>query len=192
MAFNFNVNDILNSNSALGSSDFENTLNFNESDSQDFIVDTQSEGGYNLPVYAPLILEPLKQPGFDLPELRIDAVKVSLNRSKNIQKTSIEGKDITIKEHIANGDFSISIDGMIASEKGSAAYPKAKLFLLKQFLNAPYTLKVTHAILNRFGVYELVIDSYSIPAIDGTKNIQRFSASATSDETVELIIKNNA
>jgi hypothetical protein len=36
-----------------------------------------------------------------------------------------------------------------------------------------------------------VIDSYSIPSMEGTKNIQKFSASATSDETVELIIRDN-
>lgn len=186
MAFNINANDILGASSNLTNS----AADFTQSASQDFIVDQTGGGDFNLPVFAPLIFEPLIKPGYNIPLLRIDAVTVSLNRSKNIVKEQIEGKDISIKEHIANGDFSISIDGMIAGEGDE--YPKTKLFLLKQFLNAPYALKVTHAILNRFGIYELVIDSYSIPSIDGVKNIQKFSASATSDETVELIIKNNA
>jgi hypothetical protein len=185
MAFNFNVNKILDTK------DIQYTgINFNESESKDFIID-KTGGEFNLRVFAPLIFEPLAKKDLTLPSLRIDAVTVNLNRSKNIKKESIEGRDATIKEHITNGDFSISIDGLIANEKGDE-YPKEKLFLLKQFLNAPYSLRVTHAILNRFGIYELVIDSYSIPSISGTKNIQKFTASATSDETVELIMRDNA
>lgn len=184
MAFNINVNEILNTKDQAFSG-----INFNDSESKDFIID-KTGGDFNLRVFAPLIFEPLSKPDLKLPSLRIDAVTVNLNRSKNIKKESIEGRESTIKEHITNGDFSISIDGLIANEKDNE-YPKEKLFLLKQFLNAPYSLRITHAILNRFGIYELVIDSYSIPSISGTKNIQKFSASATSDETVELIIKNN-
>jgi hypothetical protein len=185
MAFNFNVNKILDTK------DIQYTgINFNESESKDFIID-KTGGEFNLRVFAPLIFEPLVKKDLSLPSLRIDAVTVNLNRSKNIKKESIEGRDATIKEHISNGDFSISIDGLIANEKGDE-YPKEKLFLLKQFLNAPYSLRVTHAILNRFGIYELVIDSYSIPSISSTKNIQKFTASATSDETVELIMRDNA
>jgi len=190
MGFTINIDDILDGrDSSFTQGSLENAINFNNSEGQDFIVDTGGE--FNQRVFAPLIFEPLVRPGISLPELRIDAVTVSLNRSKNISKQSIEGREFTIKEHITNGDFSISIEGLIASDKGDTNYPKDKLFLLKQFLNAPYTLSVTHAILNRFGVYELVIDSYSIPSIEGTKNIQKFSASATSDETVELIIRDN-
>ena len=185
MGFNINVNEILNTKDKAFSG-----INFNESESKDFIID-KTGGDFNLRVFAPLIFEPLTKSDLKLPSLRIDAVTVNLNRSKNIKKESIEGRDSTIKEHITNGDFSISIDGLIANEKGDE-YPKEKLFLLKQFLNAPYSLRVTHAILNRFGIYELVIDSYSIPSISGTKNIQKFTASATSDETVELIIRDNA
>jgi len=185
MKFNFNVNEILNTKDIQYAG-----LNYNESESKDFIID-KTGGEFNLRVFAPLVFEPLVKKDLNLASLRIDAVTVNLNRSKTIKKEGIEGRDSTIKEHITNGDFIISIEGLIANETGDE-YPKEKLFLLKQFLNAPYALRVTHAILNRFGIYELVIDSYSIPSISGTKNIQKFTASATSDETVELIIRDNA
>ncbi|WP_291152236.1 DUF6046 domain-containing protein [Flavobacterium sp. UBA7680] len=185
MKFNFNVNEILDAK------DIEYSgINYNESESKDFIID-KTGGEFNLRVFAPLVFEPLVKNDLNLASLRIDAVTVNLNRSKIIKKEGIEGRDSTIKEHITNGDFNISIEGLIANEQGDE-YPKEKLFLLKQFLNAPYALRVTHAILNRFGIYEIVIDSYSIPSISGTKNIQKFTANATSDETVELIIRDNA
>ncbi|MFH6995549.1 DUF6046 domain-containing protein [Flavobacterium sp. FlaQc-48] len=184
MKFNFNVNEILDAK------DIEYAgLNYNESESKDFIID-KTGGEFNLRVFAPLVFEPLVKNDLNLPSLRVDAVTVNLNRSKTIKKESVDGRDSTIKEHITNGDFNIGIEGLIASETGDE-YPKEKLFLLKQFLNAPYALRVTHAILNRFGIYELVVDSYSIPSISGTKNIQKFTANATSDETVELIIRDN-
>lgn len=185
MKFNFNVNEILDSNQTKYTG-----INYNESESKDFIID-KNGGEFNLRVFAPLVFEPLVKDDLNLASLRIDAVTVNLSRSKVIKKEGIEGRDSTIKEHITNGDFSISIEGLIANEQKDE-YPKEQLFLLKQFLNAPYALRVTHAILNRFGIHEIVIDSYSIPSISGTKNIQKFTANATSDETVELIIRDNA
>ena len=184
MAFNINVNDFLKpSQRSFGE------VNFNDTESKDFIID-KTGGEFNLRVFAPMVFEPLVKKGINLPSLRIDAVTVNLNRTKQINKENVLGRDATIKEHISGGDFSISIEGLIASDDG-VEYPKEKLFLLKQFLNAPYSLRVTHAILNRFGIYELVIDSYSIPSISGTRNIQKFTISATSEETVELIIRDN-
>ncbi|MDI9309221.1 MAG: DUF6046 domain-containing protein [Limnohabitans sp.] len=183
MGFNINLNNILdtNQNEYTG-------IDFNNSDSKDFIIDNGGE--FNLRVFAPLIFEPINQKDLKLPSLRIDAVTVNLSRSRNIKKQNVEGRDSSIKEYISNGDFSISIEGLIASDDG-VEYPKEKLLLLKKFLNAPYSLRVTHAILNRFGVYEIVVDSYSIPSISSTRNIQKFSISATSDEIVELIIRDN-
>ena len=191
MAFNINLNNAL--------SQYENIIDFAAQEAvdlgitefKDFIVDKKG-GEFNLPVFAPLVFEPLIKDDIVLPLMRLDAVNVAISRSKKIVKTAIEGRDHTVKEHISNGDFSISVDGLIADEGYSKEYPKGKLFLLKQFLNAPYSLRVTHAILNRLGVYEMVIDSYNIPSIDGVKNIQKFSFQATSDEPIELIIRDNA
>ncbi|MFK7000208.1 DUF6046 domain-containing protein [Flavobacterium oreochromis] len=184
MGFNIDINDILNNKQR----DY-NGIDYSTTDSKDFIIDSNG-GDFNLRVFAPLIFEPLNEKGYNLPSLKIDAVTVNLSRSKDINKQRIEGRDSTIKEHITNGDFSISIEGLIASDNG-VEYPKDKLLLLRKFLNAPYSLRVTHAIMNRFGIYEIVIDSYSIPSISSTRNIQKFSISATSDEIVELIIRDN-
>src|SRR4051812_33621998 len=103
MKFNFNLNEILDTKET------EYTgINYNESESKDFIID-KTGGEFNLRVFAPLVFEPLIKNDLNLPSLRIDAVTVNLNRSKIIKKEGIEGRDSTIKEHITNGDFSISI-----------------------------------------------------------------------------------
>ncbi len=191
MGFNINLTNALDQYEGLVDFAIQEVADLGVTEFKDFIIDKKG-GEFSLPVFAPLIFEPLIKKNLVLPFLRIDAVNISANRSKNIVKTAIEGRDHTVKEHISNGDFNISINGLIARDDFSKDYPKGKLFLLKQFLNAPYSLRITHAILNRLGVYEIVIDNYSIPSIDGVKNIQKFSAQATSDEPIELIIRDNA
>lgn len=190
MAFNIRLENALSQYEGLIDVAAQEVVDLGVTEFKDFIIDKKG-GEFNLPVFAPLVFEPLIKRDLVLPFIRIDAVNISISRSKNIVTTAIEGRDHTIKEHINNGDFSISIDGLIAEDGFSKDYPKGKLFLLKQFLNAPYALRVTHAILNRLGVYEIVIQSYSIPSIDGVKNIQKFSAQAISDEPIELIIRDN-
>ncbi len=190
MSFNIDLSNSLQAFDRNIEFALEQAANFSIDQAKDFIID-KTGGEFNLPVFAPLIFEPLIKTNLVLPTLRVDAVTVSATRTKNIVKTKIEGRDSTIKEHISNGDFSISMNGLIAEDFATQDYPKGKLFLLRQFLDAPYSLPITHAILNRLGVYEIVIDSYSIPSIEGTKNIQKFTAQATSDEFSEIIIRNN-
>lgn len=188
MAFNVNLKNALGQYETLIDYAAQEVVDLGITEFKDFIIDKKG-GEFNLPVFAPLIFEPLIKKELVLPPLRIDAVNISTSRSKNIIKTSIEGRNHTVKEHISNGDFNLSVEGLIANDGYTKDYPKGRLFLLKQFLNAPYTLRVTHAILNRLGVHQIVIDNYNIPSIDGVKNIQKFSFQATSDEPIELIIR---
>lgn len=190
MGFNINLKDKLSQFD--GAFDFavQEAADLGVTKFKDFIVD-KTGGEFNLPVFAPLILEPLVKKDLVLPPLRIDDIKISVSQSKNIIKTAIEGRNHTIKEHISNGDFTISMEGSIVEGGFSKDYPKGKLFLLKQFLNAPYSLNVTHAILNRLGIFQIVFESYTVPSIDGVKNVQKFSANAVSDEPIELIIRDN-
>jgi len=191
MGFNINLSNALDQYDGLIDVVIDEASNLGITEFKDFIVDKKG-GAFNLPVFAPLVFEPVIKRDLVLPFLRIDAVRIQVSRSKNIIMTPIQGRDHTIKEHIANGDFTIAIDGLISDDEFTKDYPKGKLFLLKQFLNAPYSLRVTHAILNRLGVHEIVIQNYSIPSIDGVKNVQKFSAQAISDEPLELIIRDNA
>ncbi len=191
MAFNINLKNTLDQFEGVIDVAIDEAVNLGITEFKDFIVDKKG-GEFNLPVFAPLVFEPLVKQNFILPPLRIDAVTIQASRTKNIQTTPIQGRNHTIKEHISNGDFSINIEGLIANDEFTKDYPKGKLFLLKQFLEAPFGLRITHAILNRLGVHEIVIQNYSIPSIDGVKNIQKFSAQAISDEPLELIIRDNA
>ena len=88
MAFNINLNNAL--------SQYENIIDFAAQEAvdlgitefKDFIVDKKG-GEFNLPVFAPLVFEPLIKDSIVLPLMRLDAVNVAISRSKKIVKTAL-------------------------------------------------------------------------------------------------------
>lgn len=164
-------------------------------------------GSFNLPVFAPLIIEVpkkdllkstektklgehLKNSNF-LTELfgaaagfRLDGVAISISRSKNIVSTAIQGRDYTVKEFISNGDHEISVEGVLASNGNG--YPTAQVVQLRKILDSNTSLKVVNALLQKIGIFEMVVTSYEFPSNDGLKNIQPFSFSALSEQPLEI------
>ncbi|MEM6830767.1 MAG: DUF6046 domain-containing protein [Bacteroidota bacterium] len=164
-------------------------------------------GSFSLPVFAPLIIEvPREQllsraEGTRLGEIledsdrltellgaalgfRMDGVSISVSRSKNIVATAIPGRDYTIKEFISKGDHEISVEGILASS--GKGYPAAQVVQLRKILDSNTSLKVVNALLQRMGIFELVVTSYEFPSNEGLKNIQPFSFSAISEQPLEV------
>ena len=125
----------------------------------------------------------------DFEGLVIDTVLLSVNQSKNIIKTPIQGRNGTVKEYISDGDFDVSIRGIIASES-SSVYPEEEVLKLIAICKVQKELKVASRYLNQvFDVQNLVITSYSIPQTEGTQNVQMFELNCISDDPVELTIR---
>ncbi|GAA4271630.1 DUF6046 domain-containing protein [Aquimarina gracilis] len=164
-------------------------------------------GSFNLPVFAPLVIELTKEDivgglkgaagevatgetslgggllgaalGF-----RIDGVSISVSRSKNIVTTAVNGRDYTVKEFISNGDHEISVNGILASTGNG--YPVGQVVQLRKILEKNTTLKVINALLQRMGIFEIVVTSYEFPSNDGIKNIQPFTFTAISEIPLEV------
>jgi hypothetical protein len=145
--------------------------------------------GYNsqnhfegLPIYLPLVLEPLKPNGN---ELVLESAIVEINRTKNIVSTVVQGRDTSVKEFINNGDFNITVSGLICNK--GAGYPKQKVKQLEGYLSAKTSIKITHELMNLLGVGEIVITDYSLPYTP-FMNMQAYSFNAMSDDPIELTI----
>ncbi|WP_075341771.1 DUF6046 domain-containing protein [Tenacibaculum agarivorans] len=169
-------------------------------------------GSFNLPVFAPLIIElpqaellektrgtklgeELKSNSF-LTELssaligfRLDGVAISVSRSKNIVTTAIQGRNHTVKEFISNGDHEITVEGVLATN--GKGYPTAQVVQLRRIFDSNKSLKVINVLLQKMGIFELVITNYDFPSNDGLKNIQPFSFSALSEQPLEIKKKIN-
>lgn len=105
--------------------------------------------------------------------------------TKNIVKTTIASKKFrgTVKEFVGEGDWQVSIKGMLVGE--GMAYPEDDFKKLKQYLSCPKEFGVTHDICTMLGIYYIVIETPSITNKQGFENMQPFSISAVSDEAAE-------
>ena len=117
----------------------------------------------------------------------IDTVLYDINQTKEIIKTKIQGRSGTVKEYIADGDFVINIKGVITGDNG--VYPMDDVNYLADMLSLPIALKINSDLLATFGIFQVVVESYHIPQVEGGQSQQSFEINCISDQPVELQIQ---
>lgn len=118
--------------------------------------------------------------------LSIDAVLVDVSMTRNIIKTPIQGLSGTVKEYIADGDFDITIRGVLVSQDN--AYPQDDFAMLLHLCKIQYALEVQSDYLQIFNIYNLVVEDYSFPQREGFENTQLFELRCVSDQPIELLL----
>ena len=151
----------------------------------------------NTPVFSNLIFEPdpaigalgtfTDIDGIDqtFSGLRIDTVLFQISQSKNIVKTSVQGKNGTVKEYTSDGDFEITINGSIVSPNRNQ-YPEIDVQNFIKLMSIPESLEITSEFLGFFGITNAVVESYSLAQNAGFRNVQPFSIRMLSDKPIEL------
>ena len=126
---------------------------------------------------------------FQFQDLIFDTCLFVVTQTKNIVKTPIQGRSGTVKEFIGNGDYNISIKGVISGAKDR--YPlngnsvnNANVNSVNNLIvmgNAPIELSLNSWYLNMIGIYKIVIESFNLPQRDGSYSTQFFEIEAVSD-----------
>ena len=124
------------------------------------------------------------------PNLIFDTCLFTVTQQKNIVETAIQGRSGTVKEFIGNGDYLISIRGVIAGGKdkyplNGATVNNATVNSVNNLItmgNAPMELSVNSWYLNMIGIYKMVIYSFYLPQREGSYSTQFFEIEAKSDE----------
>jgi len=125
----------------------------------------------------------------DYSEVVLDTCLVTVSQNKTIIKTPIQGRNGTVKEYISDGDYAVTIRGLIASES-SKAYPEKEVKNLVDACKVQQEVEIVSTFLNKvFGINDLVIESYSLPQTEGYENMQLFELNGVSEEPAELIIR---
>lgn len=137
---------------------------------------------FGLPIYMPLVLESVD--GID--DYLFDSAFVEISRQKNIVITNVQGRDTSVKEFINNGDFTITVSGIIAQRE--IGYPKDLVSQFNEFMSYKGSVPVVHEVLNMLGVNEIVVTDYSLPA-DNFANAQQYSFNAISEVPAILRIE---
>jgi len=118
-------------------------------------------------------------------------VLITVNQTKNIVKTVVQGRNGTVKEMISLGDYQVSLEGGIY-ESNKFKYPMDDVRKLERLLATPEALKVISPFLNEiFEVHYLVVENYDFPQEKGKQNVQTFSIKSISDDPPEMNISNN-
>jgi hypothetical protein len=128
-----------------------------------------------------------------IPKMFIPCAIVEVSFQKEIIKTTVQAQRRrgTFKELINFGDYVVTIKGILSNDNGK--YPIDKVQQLNDICNAPIAIEIEHTILNRLGIYNLVIESGSpVVANQGKQNIQPFTLSCVSDEQAMLQLKSEA
>jgi hypothetical protein len=112
-------------------------------------------------------------------------VLMTINQVKNIEKTTIQGRDGTIKEYIGMGDFAVTINGILPGSNG--VYPRDDVAALQAILAAPVALVATSWWLQLFNIHYLVVDDFDVPQLPGEQSQQSFSIHCSSDALQEII-----
>lgn len=121
------------------------------------------------------------------PAIKCETVLFVVNQAKNIIKTPIAGRDGTVKEYIAKGDYVISINGTLSG--GNDRHPFDLVNDLRRALDAPIALEVNSWFLNRLGIYQIIIEDYNLAQQAGRYSQQDFQINAISDTPVILRVQ---
>jgi hypothetical protein len=110
----------------------------------------------------------------------VDTVVFTVNKVRNVIKTSVQGRNGTIKEYVSDGDYSISCQGVISNRDN--VFPEEQARALRQVLEVPQQLPVISIFLNNtHEIFDIVIESWSMPFEAGKRNEMPFSFIAVSD-----------
>lgn len=113
---------------------------------------------------------------------------VEFIHTKHIVKTKIAGRGGTIKEFISDGDTKVNIRGVFVNDDAQEI-PENDLRAFQELVSIPKELPVEGELFEWLGIYNLVIESWSLPPLEGFPNVQPFTLSCISDQPVELKIR---
>lgn len=119
-------------------------------------------------------------------EIRLQTVLCTVSRPTSIVKTQIQGNPGTVKEYISKDDYAITINGIITGSNGQ--YPMSDVISLQGMMEAPVAIPIVSRFLNALGIYNIVIEDYSMPQTAGGISKQEFTINAVSDDPLQLQI----
>lgn len=123
--------------------------------------------------------------------IKLDSSLVTINQTKNIIQTQVQGRRGSVKEYISDGDYAVNIKAVIVSPD-SEKYPADEVRKFMELMRAPVALKFQSEFIDRIGGFDLVVESYSLPQTQGFRNIQAVDINCISDEPLEIKVREEA
>lgn len=113
------------------------------------------------------------------------APKVSMNSSKNVILTQVQGRDFTRKELVSGGDMTYSISGSIVSND-EGVYPTEAVKRFVKIMQYNGIVNVNFITFGLLGVNRVIIKDFSLESAE-YKNIQPYSFTCVAVEPDDAI-----
>lgn len=101
---------------------------------------------------------------------------ITINSSKNLISTQVQGRDYSRKELVSNGDIKFSVSGQITSGKPDI-FPDEEIKKFLKVMSYKGIIQVNNQILDQFGIKYIVITDYSLSPRQGYKAMQPYTFS---------------
>jgi len=158
-------------------------------------ISTNAFSNFGSPIFSNLIFKARQYKDNDLKDVTtfdedvmLDCVLFDVAQTKTIITTPIQGFNGTIKEFISDGDYALSIKGIINSTK-NGVYPLTQAKKLFEALKSPIELEVTSWYLNEiFGITHIVVTYFQYNQIQGSQSMVSYEIQAISDRPIELFL----
>jgi hypothetical protein len=114
---------------------------------------------------------------------------MEVTQTRNIVTTSVQGRNGTVKEYISDGDYQISINGVISSKYNNVAPFESDISYINSvfaMLRANVSIPVASNFLDMFQINSMVVMDYKLNQIEGARNTIGFSMNCLSDTPFEI------
>lgn len=151
--------------------------------SDDELAELLVTNAKGVPMFFPLYFAQEGEPWWLLPyEPQVTIQGSNVLVKKQVSKGEVRG---TIKERWSQGDYNISIRGILMGEGGK--YPSDDVKKLRSFCEAGKIL-VKSPQMELFSINQIVVESWDIPFTAGQAN-QAYTISAVSDDIYKLLLR---
>lgn len=165
----------------------------------DELKPTTDKGTLGLPVFGGIVLkagsyldkngETVNYGKDGAQDLLLECCLIEVGMQRRIITTEIQGKSNSVKQFISNGDYAVTIKGVISSSIPNV-YPDADMRALQTFCNAEDAVKVQCPYLQDFfQISSLVVQYAHFHQLEGNITVQPFELKCLSDEPVILKTK---
>lgn len=120
--------------------------------------------------------------------IQLDTVIIAVSQAKRVIKTPVQGKNGTIKEYVSDGDYMVTVNGVMTT-RITDKYPSDEVEAFIKLMKVPEALEFASEFVDRFGSFNLVVEDYSLPQVEGMRNSQPFTISMVTDNTIELQLR---
>lgn len=117
-----------------------------------------------------------------------DTVLIDVSRPKHLVETAVAGRDGTVKELVAMGDYSIRIRGVLVNHEGNDP-PFELVREIRRIFDVPAAVRAQSRLFELLHIDQVVMKNLELPARENFINVQPFVIDAVSDTAAELKIR---